>query len=570
MKTSNYLFIFTAYLLFGFSLQSIAQDSDCVQCAECTVTGTNASTIGKHNTASGNNAFAGGYNSIASGSNSLAFGYGSKASQSTNIALGNMAEASGIGALAIGVNVKASAQNSFAIGSGTTTNSPLNNSTPYSIALGVNSNKATMLITKALNNNYTGKVAIGPVTSPQTKLHIKSDSNEDAGLFLETTNKTTKKAYINLFDANHRLSVDPTGAMSITAGTGVLGLSGDHFCFGNQNDLKTRIYTNDARGIYYNAKRDLKGYVRDGNGPSYAIVFNNDNLCFKTANDQEPRGVVIDNWKESLFLCSNGQIGIGSRSTYVENKDDQMLILHSPKLTDIQSNNITLSGKVGINTTNEVADYALAVNGGIISTKVFIKEADLWPDYVFSDDYPLMDLEALEEYLDEHRHLPGVPSETEVIQNGYDLHQMQCTLMEKIEEMTRYLLVLKTEIDSLKSSPKSSQQVLFTYDECGNRVSRDILVEQLPKQGEKTLSPEDLTYQIYPNPTQGQFTISLKEPEKGVQLQATLRTVAGNIIEQRIIHDSQSCFDLTSKAQGLYLLEISAPEGSQTWKIVKQ
>lgn len=570
MKKHIHISIFVCTILLWCQLPGIAQDSDCIQCSGCTTTGANASAIGKNSTASGNNAFAGGYNSTASGSNSIAFGYGSIASQSTNIALGNAAQAIGIGATAIGANVKASAQSSFAIGAGTTTSNPLNNSTPYSIALGVNSNKPTMLITKALNNNYTGKVAIGAITTPQTKLHIKSDSNEDSGIFIETTNKTTKKAFISLFDTNHSLMVEPSGTMTISSGTGMLGLTGNHYCFGKNDELKTRLYTNETRGLYFNARKDKKGEFRDGPGPSYAIVFNNDNLCFKTAVNQDPRGEAISNWKEALFLCSNGKIGLGSRDTYLENKDDEMLVLNSPKEMNIRSNSISLNGKIGINTTNTVSDYALAVNGGIISTKVYIKEASQWPDYVFSDTYPLMDLEELGTYLSTNRHLPGVPSESELIEEGYDLHKMQCVLMEKIEEMARYILVLKEEIDSLKTSPKPVEQVQFTYDACGNRISRSILIEQLPRQGQEQHHPENLPYSIFPNPTQGQFTVLLNNGAEDKPLQATLRTVSGKTIENRTLYGSQTCFDLSRHAQGVYLLEISDAEDSQTWKIIKQ
>ncbi|MBR6878544.1 MAG: T9SS type A sorting domain-containing protein [Bacteroidales bacterium] len=570
MKKYIYTSIIVGTLLLCYGAKGVAQDSDCVQCTGCTTTGTNASAIGKSNTASGNNAFAGGYNSVASGSNSMAFGYSSIAAQSTNIALGNAAQATGIGATAIGTYVKASAQNSFVIGAGATTSNPFTNSTPYSIALGVNSNKPTMLITKALNNNYTGKVAIGPITSPQTKLHIKSDSNEDSGIFIETTNKTTKKAFINLFDASHNLTVEPSGNLFVNSGKGMLGFSGDHYCFGGNSELKTRIYTNDTRGLYFNARRDRNNEVRDGIGPSYAIVFNNDNLCFKTAEFQEPRRESITNWKESLFLCSNGKVGIGSKNTYLENKGDETLVLHSPQEMDLQSSSISLNGKIGINTTNTVSDYALAVNGGIISTKVFIKEANQWPDFVFTRDYPLMDLNELEAYVSTNKHLPGVPSETEIIRDGYDLHQMQCTLMEKIEEMTRYILVLKQEIDSLKATSPSLDHVQFTYDECGNRVSRSLLIEQLPKQGENPLQPEALAYTIFPNPTSGQFSVVMKEPNDGTPLQMTLRNVTGSIIEHRFVHSSQTSFDLSKHAQGIYILEINTNEGSQAWKIVKQ
>ncbi|MBR4392383.1 MAG: T9SS type A sorting domain-containing protein [Bacteroidales bacterium] len=562
------LSILTIVLSIGFASHGSAQNGDCIQCTGCTVTGTYASAIGKNNTASGNNSFAGGYNSTASGSNSFAFGYDSKATQSTNTAIGNTALASGVGAYAIGSYVKASAQNSFAIGFGTTANYPLTNSTPNSIALGTNSKKPTMLITKASGNNYTGKVAIGPVTSPQAKLHIKSDSNENVGVFIETSNKATQTAYLSLFDSEHRLAVGPTGAMELSAGSGAMNLMGDHYCFGIKDEKKIRLYTQGGTGIYCNVKRYKNAEIRDEEGSSYAIDFSNEALCIRTAINQPQRGSEITNWKESFYLFTDGKIGIGSKTSFIENKEDEILTVQSPKKMDFNANNITLNGKIGINTANNVADYALAVNGGIISSKVYVKEVNQWPDHVFTDDYPLLSIAELEEYVNQHKHLPGIPSEREVTQQGYDLQEMQYLIMEKIEEMTRYIIQLQEEIDSIKT--KSNCQVQFSYDASGNRTSRNIVIERIPSNDNKPADSRDLAYELFPNPTTGQFSIRLKEPQTDSKIHATLTTNAGKTLETREIHGTQSDFDLSGQSNGIYFLEIRTPEGTQTWKVIKQ
>ena len=237
MKTNIKNLFLLGLVMAGFTFQAEAQ----VQYNGCSVTGTYASAIGKNNTASGNNSFAGGYGSQTTGSNSFAFGYNSKATQSTTSAIGNTAIASGTGSMALGNYVKATAQNAFVFGSGTTASYPLTNSTDNSIAFGINSNKPTMLITKSLNNNYTGKVAIGQVTSPQAKLHLKSDNNEDAGVFIETSNANSHKAFIKLFDNSHSITVDKTATMELNSGTGALNFKGNNYCFGSNNERKAHI-----------------------------------------------------------------------------------------------------------------------------------------------------------------------------------------------------------------------------------------------------------------------------------------------------------------------------------------
>ena len=539
MKTINTFSMLLALFFSGISFMLSAQNNGCVQCNGCTTSGTNASAVGNNNTASGNNSFAGGYNSQASGSNSFAFGYGSKATQSTNIALGNSAEASGIGSMAWGTYVKAIAQNSFVIGTGTTAGYPLTNSTPYSIALGVNSNKPTLLITKSLNNNYTGKVAIGQVTSPQAKLHIKADSNEDAGVFLEPTNKSDKKAFLRLYDNEHNITVDKTLDMQLNAGSGNLSFLGDHYCFGKSSEAKARLYTYGNAAFYYNAKRNKNGEIRDAERSSYAIDFNDEALCIRTAVSQSPRGSEITNWNAAMTLDANGRI--------------------------------TLNGKVGINTKNEVEGYALAVDGGLITTKVFIKEVHQWPDHVFSDQYRLMRLNELKTYLEENHHLPGLPSEAEVQEKGYDLHEMQFILLEKIEEMTRYILQLQEEIDTLKSrASQDNKTVQFNYDENGNRISRSLLFKRILDSDKEEIDTKLLAYELFPNPTTGQFIIILKENQESARLHATLFTLNGVILGENETEGSPIQFDLSDQPSGVYLLEIESIQGKQSWKVIKR
>lgn len=584
MKNNTTIALFTCILWLGCAITGSAQSNGCTQCEGGSNSGSNASVIGKNNNASGNNAFAGGYSSTASGSNSFAFGYNSKASQSTNIAIGNSAQATGIGATAIGAYVKASAQNSYVIGSGTTSSYPLTNSTPNSIALGVNSTKPTMLITKSLNNSFTGKVAIGNITSPQAKLHIKSDSNEDADLLIEPSNKIARKASLYLFDNKHKIGVDYSGTMELTAGSGAMNFIGNLYCFGRSTEAKTRLYTNGITGIYSNAKRDNNMEVRDIDAPSYAIDFLQDGLRFRTAKKQDIRGSEITNWKESLYLCTDGRIGIGSKTTYIQNKEDQAFIINGPQNMDLRSSvielnstqtqlnasEIKLNGRIGVNTDNLVEGYDLAVKGGIISTKVFVKEAAQWPDYVFNDHHQLMQLNELKHYVQEHHHLPGVPSEAEITTQGYDLHQMLFIMMEKIEETTRYLLDLQEEIDSLKTQQGVNAQVCFTYDENGNRITRSLNFKRIDDLEQEPHTRQAFDCELYPNPTPGQFTVAIKTEGTPESFHATLLTSSGTRIEERMIQGNQTVFDLSAFANGVYLLIINSQEGSQNWKVIKQ
>ena len=89
--------------------------------------------------------------------------------------------------------------------------------------------------------------------------------------------------------------------------------------------------------------------------------------------------------------------------------------------------------------------------GGIITEKVTIKyRAEWWPDYVFSPDYQLMPIKELRNYISKNQHLPEVPAETEVMEDGIELGDMQGVLLRKIEELTLYMLQQQETIEHLE------------------------------------------------------------------------------------------------------------------------
>lgn len=133
-------------------------------------------------------------------------------------------------------------------------------------------------------------------------------------------------------------------------------------------------------------------------------------------------------------------------------KNGDMSITAGDNTMNLQSANITLMGKVGINIANESDTYALAVNGGIITNEVFIKNVDEWYDNVFAKDYKLLSLSDLKRYINEFGHLPEIPSETEVLTEGYNMAEMQSILLKKIEELTLYTLKQQEEIETLKQT----------------------------------------------------------------------------------------------------------------------
>jgi|GEM_PF-5878146 len=91
----------------------------------------------------------------------------------------------------------------------------------------------------------------------------------------------------------------------------------------------------------------------------------------------------------------------------------------------------------------------LFVDGKITATELEVK-LDVWPDFVFADDYELMSLYEVENYIQQNRHLPNVPSEAEVLQNGVNVGEMTSILLQKVEELTLHIIELNKRIEELE------------------------------------------------------------------------------------------------------------------------
>ena len=61
-------------------------------------------------------------------------------------------------------------------------------------------------------------------------------------------------------------------------------------------------------------------------------------------------------------------------------------------------------------------------------------------DHVFADDYKLMSISDMENYIKIHKHLPNVPAAQELVNDGIDLAKMDAKLLEKIEELSLYVI----------------------------------------------------------------------------------------------------------------------------------
>jgi hypothetical protein len=166
----------------------------------------------------------------------------------------------------------------------------------------------------------------------------------------------------------------------------------------------------------------------------------------------ESSGMNTANDYSNVRLIASSALGSAYLQTRLDNYGGAFSWVRAGASGDVTVMHIdATAGNVGIGTTTPQAK--LAVNGDIFSKKVKVTLTG-WPDYVFAPSYQLRPLSELQKYIQEHRHLPDVPSAKEVEDNGLDLGANQAVLLRKIEELTLYVLELKKELEAIKTGDK--------------------------------------------------------------------------------------------------------------------
>jgi len=171
-----------------------------------------------------------------------------------------------------------------------------------------------------------------------------------------------------------------------------------------------------------------------------------------------------------MTINEDGNVGIATTSPNarltIDASDEKSLPLNIIRngLIEFQvlSNGTTnIDGRIVI-AEGAVVNTIIYQNGdarfdGEVRAKSIHIKADVWSDKVFYDNYKLLSLNEVEEFININKHLPDVPSENEVKKNGVDQGQFNALMLQKIEELTLYIIQLEktnkklaTEIELLK------------------------------------------------------------------------------------------------------------------------
>lgn len=168
---------------------------------------------------------------------------------------------------------------------------------------------------------------------------------------------------------------------------------------------------------------------------------NNNQWTIKSDGAHNGGSMIYSNAVGDLMFCNFGNTG-----TTDQTLSDQTVVSSKIKMK------LTADGRFGIGAdpnASNLTDYKFVVDGKIRCRKLRV-DLDTWADMVFEPTYELMSLTELSKFINTNRHLPDVPKESELKENGIDISEMQKIQMQKIEELVLYVLELNKENAALK------------------------------------------------------------------------------------------------------------------------
>ena len=279
---------------------------------------------------------------------------------------------------------------------------------------------------------FDGNVGIG-TTNPSERLEVNGNILQSPGFNLTTSQ-------IKAPDANGLSLTDMNGNGVFVGLSGYVGI-GIPDPYYNLDVAGNINFTGSIRknGEIYNPSYwDKNGSVIDYSG-KVGIGTTDVDAKLKIFTDNST-GLIVN-----THHTSGWGYGIISDVTH----DDTKALVVEKRIDESTSDRFTVYGNgrtiIG-NNDYPYSGYLLTVAGKVKAREVWVT-ATAGADFVFVEGYDLPKLGDIEDFITENKHLPDIPSAKQMIEDGLNMGDMQIKMLQKIEELTLYVIEQQKQIE---------------------------------------------------------------------------------------------------------------------------
>lgn len=301
----------------------------------------------------------------------------------------------------------------------------------------------------------------GFIQSTGDDLRIGTNSGNADGAFFIGTNGTNKVAVVGNGNVGIRTS-EPVAPLHIFTGDDASASTNGFLQLGPSNSLNMVLDNNEIlarnNGVVSTLYLGRDGsMVQIGNSTATPgtklYVTSGGNLDLTEANSGF---MVLGSSTGTNLAFDNNEIqarsnGVAS-TLFFQHKGGNVRIGDGDFSSGVRlgvTGDAIVNGNLRVGLAPLPAGFSFGVDGKIICTELMVRLVPSWPDYVFEEDYKLRNIYDLDEFIKSNKHLPGIPKAKEV-EKGLSIGEMQKLQMEKIEELTLYIIQLKKELDKLR------------------------------------------------------------------------------------------------------------------------
>lgn len=291
-------------------------------------------------------------------------------------------------------------------------------------------------------------IGYGTIVSASNSLVLGNGANVGIGTSAPNTKLQVNGGYIRITEAesgtNLRLGglYGKTGIWSDAGALNIGAIDGNPILLQNGGSANGNVGIGTLLPAY---KLSVQSSVVEANNNTnlLSLIGRNPVIAF---NDEENIGY---GYLKSLTNAPNAGYSKGMEFGAAPGYSIFFSISYTPAMM------IANNGYVGIGTSNPT--YRLSVNGTIQSKEIRVETG--WSDYVFEKNYKLRSLKNVADYIEQNKHLPGIPSAKQIQKNGLAVGEVQTKMMEKIEELTLYLIEQNKQIQQLQKKIEVLEKV---------------------------------------------------------------------------------------------------------------